>query len=60
MDLIEKIEETTFNSKDDVLKFDNDNNAAGARIRKAMQNIKIIAQEVRVAVTEIKNERKGG
>ena len=60
MDLIEKIEETTFNSKDDVIKFDNGNNAAGARIRKAMQNIKIIAQEVRVAVTEIKNERKGG
>jgi len=60
MDLIEKIEDATFNSKDDIIKFDNGNNAAGARIRKAMQNIKIIAQEVRVAVTEIKNERKGG
>jgi len=59
MDLIEKIEDATFNSKDDIIKFDNGNNAAGARIRKAMQNIKIIAQEVRVAVTEIKNERKG-
>ena len=58
MDLIEKIEDITFNSKDDVIKFDSGNNAAGARIRKAMQNIKVIAQEIRVAVTEIKNERK--
>jgi len=59
MELVEKIEDLATDIKDDVIKFDDGNNAAGARVRKAMQNIKVIAQEVRVAVTEIKNERKG-
>ena len=60
IDLLEKIEDIAYDSKDDVIKFEEGNNAAGARVRKAMQNIKVIAQEVRVAVSEIKNERKGG
>ena len=59
MELVEKIEDLATDIKDDVIKFDDGNNAAGARVRKAMQNIKVIAQEIRVAVTEIKNERKG-
>jgi len=59
MELVEKIEDLATDIKDDVTKFNDGNNAAGARIRKAMQNIKVIAQEIRVAVTEIKNERKG-
>ena len=58
MDLIEKIEDVAFATKDDVIKFDDGNSADGTRVRKAMQEIKVIAQEVRVAVTEIKNERK--
>ncbi len=58
MNLIEDIEDAVYDSKDDVIKFDNGNNAAGARVRKAMQNIKLMAQEVRVAVLKIKNERK--
>jgi len=34
-------------------------NAAGTRVRKAMQEVKRIANDVRVAVTDIRNERKG-
>ena len=39
----------------DVEKFEQGNKSAGTRIRKAMQDIKNLAQEVRVEVQEIKN-----
>ena len=39
----------------DVEKFQQGNKSAGTRIRKAMQEIKSIAQDVRVEVQEIKN-----
>ena len=39
-------------------KFDKGNNAAGTRVRKYMQELKNIAQDVRVKVSEIKNEGK--
>ena len=39
----------------DAVKFDNGNNSAGTRVRKAMQNIKSLAQSVRVEVQEQKN-----
>lgn len=42
----------------DGLKFDEGNNAAGARVRKAMQEIKGICKEIRDAVTEVKEARK--
>ena len=58
MDLIEDIKETIDRTKTDVVKFDEGNNAAGARVRKAMQTVKTQAQEVRVTITEIKNKRK--
>ena len=35
--------------------FDNGNNAAGTRIRRAMQEVKTLAQELRVEVQETKN-----
>ena len=40
---------------EDVEKFEDGNKSAGTRIRKAMQEIKNLAQEVRVEVQEIKN-----
>jgi len=43
---------------DDAGKHDNGNNAAGTRIRKEMQSIKIIAQEVRLRVQTDKKNRK--
>ena len=36
-------------------KFDKGNNAAGTRVRKHMQELKNMAQDVRVKVSEIKN-----
>jgi hypothetical protein len=40
---------------DDLDKFNDGNKSAGTRIRKTMQNIKNLAQQVRVEVQEIKN-----
>ena len=39
----------------DVTKFIDGNNSAGTRVRKAMQTIKSLAQEVRVEVQDQKN-----
>ena len=39
----------------DAEKFDGGNNSAGTRVRKAMQNIKNLAQAVRTEVQEQKN-----
>jgi len=52
---IEKIQEVLTEAHADVEKFVNGNKAAGTRIRKAMQEIKSLAQSVRVEVQNIKN-----
>lgn len=45
--------------KDDFDKFYNkENQAAGTRVRKAMQDLKNLAQDIRVEVQDIKNSRK--
>lgn len=45
------------NSKKDFEAFYNKNNhAAGTRVRKAMQDIKDLAQNVRISVQDIKNK----
>jgi len=41
----------------DVSKFVEGNNSAGTRVRKAMQNVKALAQQVRVEVQEQKNSQ---
>ena len=41
----------------DVTKFVEGNNSAGTRVRKAMQTVKSLAQEVRVEVQEQKNKQ---
>ena len=41
----------------DAVKFDNGNNSAGTRVRKAMQTVKALAQEVRVDVQDQKNQK---
>ena len=40
---------------DDVEKFEDGNKSAGTRIRKNMQNVKNLAQQIRVEVQEVKN-----
>lgn len=42
--------------KDFVAFYDKGNKAAGTRVRKGMQDIKSLAQEIRVEVQEIKNK----
>ena len=41
----------------DVTKFVEGNNSAGTRVRKAMQNVKALAQQVRVEVQDQKNSQ---
>ena len=41
----------------DVTKFVEGNNSAGTRVRKAMQNVKTLAQQVRIEVQEQKNSQ---
>ena len=43
--------------QNDIAKFNNGNASAGTRIRKAMQDVKGQAQDLRVAVQEIKNKK---
>ena len=44
-------------SQSDVTKFVDGNNSAGTRVRKAMQTVKSLAQDVRVEVQEQKNKQ---
>ena len=41
----------------DIIKFIEGNNSAGTRVRKAMQAVKSLAQDVRVEVQEQKNSQ---
>ena len=55
MELFEKLYEVLDSTADDVTKFNSGNKSAGTRIRKAMQEIKTLAQDVRVEVQNQKN-----
>ena len=53
--LLKNIEEQFREASYDAVKFTEGNNSAGTRVRKAMQNIKNLAQLVRLEVQEQKN-----
>ena len=55
IELLETIEEQLSNAAEDSVKFVQGNNSAGTRVRKCMQNIKSLAQRVRVEVQEQKH-----
>jgi len=55
MENFNKIQEVLTRASEDVQKFSNGNSSAGTRIRKAMQEIKNLAQDVRIEVQKIKN-----
>ena len=55
-DLYGKMKAEYKNSVEDMEKFCDGNNSAGTRVRKAMQNIKDLAQRVRV---EVQAQKKG-
>ena len=57
MENFEKLKELLSNLTEDAEKFyDKKNNAAGTRLRQGMQELKKIAQDVRVEVSELKKK----
>ena len=53
--LYDNLQNITNDSQSDVTKFVEGNKSAGTRVRKAMQLIKALAQEIRVEVQDQKN-----
>ena len=55
--LFDNLQDVINDCQTDVTKFIDGNNSAGTRVRKAMQTIKSLAQEVRVEVQDQKNKQ---
>jgi hypothetical protein len=53
--LFDDLQDVINDCQTDVRKFIEGNNSAGTRVRKAMQNVKTLAQEVRIEVQDQKN-----
>ena len=53
--LFDDLQDVINDCQNDVTKFVEGNNSAGTRVRKAMQTVKSLAQEVRVEVQDQKN-----
>ena len=53
--LFDSLQDVVNDCQTDVTKFVEGNNSAGTRVRKAMQAVKSLAQEVRVEVQDQKN-----
>ena len=53
--LFDELQDAVNDCQTDVTKFIEGNNSAGTRVRKAMQTVKSLAQEVRVEVQDQKN-----
>tara|TARA_R100001126_G_scaffold38472_1_gene21355 strand:+ start:683 stop:877 length:195 start_codon:yes stop_codon:yes gene_type:complete len=53
--LFDSLQDVVNDCQTDVTKFVEGNNSAGTRVRKAMQTVKSLAQEVRVEVQDQKN-----
>ena len=55
--LFDSLQDVINDCQNDVTKFVEGNNSAGTRVRKAMQTVKSLAQEVRVEVQDQKNRQ---
>ena len=55
--LFDNLQDVINDCQTDVTKFVDGNNSAGTRVRKAMQEIKRLAQDVRIEVQEQKNKQ---
>ena len=53
----DELQDAINDCQSDVTKFIEGNNSAGTRVRKAMQTVKSLAQEVRVEVQDQKNRQ---
>jgi hypothetical protein len=59
MENFETLKSLIIATEEDMKKFtEKGNNAAGSRVRKAMQEIKSLAQAIRVSVQETKNTKE--
>ena len=55
--LFDNLQDAVNDCQADIRKFVDGNNSAGTRVRKAMQAVKALAQEVRVEVQDQKNSQ---
>ena len=55
--LFDQLQDAVNDCQTDVTKFVEGNNSVGTRVRKAMQTVKSLAQEVRVEVQDQKNSQ---
>ena len=55
--LYDGLQDIINDSQSDVTKFVDGNNSAGTRVRKAMQAVKSLAQDIRVEVQDQKNNQ---
>ena len=55
--LFDDLQDVVNDCQTDLTKFVDGNNSAGTRVRKAMQAVKSLAQDVRVEVQEQKNKQ---
>ena len=55
--IFDNLQDAVNDCQSDVNKFVEGNNSAGTRVRKAMQTVKSLAQEVRVEVQDQKNSQ---
>ncbi|WNJ18607.1 histone H1 [Pontibacter sp. G13] len=56
MEKFEKLKNLVLSSEEDFAKFyDKNNKAAGTRARRAMQDIKVLAQDIRKEIQDLKN-----
>ena len=55
--LFDELQDSVNDCQTDVTKFVDGNNSAGTRVRKAMQAVKSLAQDVRVEVQDQKNSQ---
>tara|TARA_R110001599_G_scaffold118267_2_gene287413 strand:+ start:571 stop:765 length:195 start_codon:yes stop_codon:yes gene_type:complete len=53
--IFDELQDAINDCQNDVTKFVEGNNSAGTRVRKAMQTVKSLAQDVRVEVQDQKN-----
>jgi len=53
--IFDELQDAINDCQNDVTKFVEGNNSAGTRVRKAMQSVKALAQEVRIEVQDQKN-----
>jgi len=55
--LFDNLQDVINDCQTDVIKFIDGNNSAGTRVRKAMQAVKSLAQDVRIEVQDQKNKQ---